>query len=375
MNLRDLLNVFGLAFAAAIAAAPAAMAADTAEAAAEAETNYPFVEGAAYLELGDDYTFQSDDPGSEINDLYFYGTLDLKFGLTPVFSANLGLTAEDVLGEYEPFENRAFADTGIFVHALNAQANIGNAMLMAGKFHPNFGYAWDNTPGIFGTYFAEDYELSEMVGFNGSYTFATENAGSLAFSAALFFADTSFLSNSIITQRGQLSVSDGGIANTGRLDNFTLTLDGSEVPALPGLTYQLGFRHLSAGDTEVADENGFVASVAKDTELANGNSLGFTGELAYFSHYQGTRDNALYLTSGVALYSGPWHGELSGAIRTFDYDDGGSLTDHLVQVSAGYGFENGFDISAGYGFTRAEDIDYHTLGLRLTKSLEFSTNQ
>ena len=341
----------------------------------EAETTYPNVTGAAYLELGDDWTFQSDDPGSEIHDVYFYGTLDLNFGLTPIFSVNLGLTAEDVIGEYVPFEDRYFKDTGIYVHALNVQADVGNASFMAGKFHPNFGRAWDNTPGVFGTYFAEDYELTEMVGLSGAYTFAPDGAGQHVLGGAIFFADTSFLSDSIFTRRGELSLADGGLANTERLDNFVISLDGSEFTSMPGLSYHAAFRHLSAGVTEDLDENGFVFGLAKDITIDDETSVTLTGEAAFFSNYMGFEGDAGYFTAGAALYRGSWHGELSGALRRYDDGMGGHISDHLLQASAGYTFDNGFDLAAGYGFNHAADTDYHTIGLRLTRYIEFPSSE
>lgn len=348
----------------------------------EAPVSYPFVEGTAYIEFGDDYIFATrpDDPGSEINDLYFYGTLDLKFGLTPILSVDAGITGDDMLGEYVPGQNRAFKDFGIYMHALNVQADVGNASFLAGKFHPKSGLAWDVTPGVFGTYFAEDYELTEMVGASGSYTFSSDTMGSHTLGAAVFFADTSFLSDSIITSRGRRIVDDGGAANTEKLNNFVVWLEGSEIPNLAGLNYQLSYRHLAAGTDGVADENAFIAGVYKDTELSNGDTLSLMGEIAHLQNAGGYDYDTTYFTAGAAYYKGQWHGELSGTIRKYHYSDDSSSTDKLLQVSGGYTFENGFDIAAGYGYQRifdgvADDIGYHTVGLRLTKTFEFGTNK
>ena len=193
--------------------------------------------------------------------------------------------------------------------------------------------------------------------------------------ASAFFRDTTFFSDSIITRRGRLGLADGGVANTERLDNFVVSLDGAEFQSLPGFSYHMAFRHLSAGETELFDENGFVVGLAKEAELANGMSLSVTGELAYFDHHDGGEDDLTYATAGAALQSGPWHGEISGSLRRYAFAAGGSQTDRLAQLSAGYTFENGIDLAAGYGFTRTDLIDYHTVGLRLTKTIEFPTTQ
>jgi hypothetical protein len=336
---------------------------------AEPAPEYPFVEGTLDLGLGNDWVFHSDDPGNEINDLFFEGALAARFGLTPVFSINTGLTLEAV-EDPQPFRDRFLGDIGLYVDTLNLQADIGKATLIAGKFGPGFGTAWEVTPGIYGADFAEDYELAEQIGFGAAYRFETAGMGTHTLGANIFFADTSVLSDSIFTRRGRLSTADGGAGNTGRLDNFSLTLDGEEFPALPGFSYHLGYRRLSAGLGDARDENGYVAGVVREAEFA-GLTLAGNAEAAYFTGFGGSEDNALYLTAGLAIKRGPWHGEVSGTLRRLDLAGGGEQTDRLMQLSAGHEWENGVDLSAGYGYTRVEEIDSHVLGLRLTKSFDF----
>lgn len=363
-------------YGAGIAAAVALMTGTSWAADEKAETPaaeiYPYIEGELELTLGNDNVFRSEDPGNEINDLYPEAALAVRMGLTPNLAVNLGLTLEPVLDPL-PFEGRYFGDLGLYVDTLNLEASAGAFTFVAGKFGPGFGRAWDNTPGVFGTDFAEDYELSEQIGFGASYAFETTSAGKHTLGANVFFADTTFLSDSLFTRRGPLSTADGGAGNTGRLNNFSVTLDGSDFPSLTGLSYHLGYRHLSAGLGDLADENGFVAGLAKETEFASGLALAVTGEIAHFSNFGGTLDNATYFTPGLSLAYQSWHGELSGTVRRINFDGGDSQTDYLAQVSAGYTFDNGIDLSAGYAFVRDAGVRNHVVGLRLTKTLEFST--
>lgn len=337
-----------------------------------APASYPYIEGTLDLELGDDFVVESDDDSTEINDLYFSGSLAARMHVTEILSLNAGLTLEAVEDPL-PFEDRFFGGMGLYMDTLNVQAEYNGFSLLAGKFGPGFGTAWDNTPGVFGTAFAEDYELSEQIGVGLAYTFDAGDAGQHTLGANVFYADNTFLSDSLFTRRGRTSVSDGGVGNTGTLDNFSLTLDGSEFAALPGFSYHLGYRHLSAGVTEDADENGFVGGVAKETELANGMVLGLNGELAYFDDAAGVAgDEALYATAGLSLTHGSWHGELAGTLRKVRLSRV-DFNDHIVQASVGYEFENGIDLSAGYAHVREAAVDAHVIGVRLTKSLEFST--
>lgn len=358
-------------FLSAIAGATAAHAADETQPAekAQAET-YPFIEAELETTLGNDLVFRSDDPGAEINDFYPEAALALRFGLTPNLSVNAGLTLEPVL-DPTPFEDRVFGDLGLYVDTLNLQAETGGFTFVAGKFGPGFGRAWDNTPGVYGTDLVEDYELSEQIGFGAAYAF-TGAYGTHTLGANVFFADTTVLSDSAFTRRGRTYRSDGGAGNTERLDNFSVTLDGAEFGAMPGFSYHLGYRHLSAGEGDAASESGFVGGVAQELELG-GATLGLTAEAAWFDNFGGTLDEALYLSGGLSLVRGPWHGELAATLRRFAFDAGGHRNDRLVQVSGGYGFDNGFDVSLGYALARAEDLDAHVFGVRLSKTFSYSS--
>lgn len=355
--------------AGALSGSTGAFAAD--EAAAPAEEVFPYVELELETTLGDDFTFRSDDPGAEINDLFPEGALSVKIGLTRVFSINAGLTLEPVR-DPEPFEDRVFRDIGLYVDTLNLQADVGDLSLVAGKFGPGFGRAWDNTPGIYGTSFAEDYELSEQIGLGAAYAF-TGAWGTHTLGANVFFADTTALSDSLFARRGRLSTADGGAGNTGRLDNVSLTLDGGEFATLPGFSYHLGYRRLSPGDGDAAAEHGFVAGLAQETELSGGSTLGLNGEVAHFVNQGGGLDDVTYLTGGASLANGPWHGELAASLRRVAFDGGGGRSDALGQVSGGYTFDNGIDVSFGYAVARAEDVTSHTLGLRLAKTFSYSS--
>lgn len=336
------------------------------------EETYPFIEGTLDLTLGDDWVFQSDDPGNEINDLFGEGALAVRFGLTPIFSVNLGLTLEEVLDPV-PFEDRYFRDHGLYLDTLNVQADVGNFTFVAGKFGPSFGRAWDNTPGIHGTDFAEDYELAEQIGFGGAYTFETETAGKHTLAANLFFADTTVFSDSIFTSRGRVSVNDGGAGNTGRLNNFSVTLDGFEIPGMTGFSYHIGYRHLSPGMGDFGAENGYVAGIAHEMETSSGATIGFTGEIAHFTNAGGTPDNATYFTPGLSIAFEHLHGEVSGTVRRINFGGGGGQTDYLAQISAGYTFDNGVDVSVGYTHVVEAAVRSHIFAARLSKSFEFST--
>lgn len=333
---------------------------------------FPFIEGTLDLEIGNDLTFSSDDPANELNDLFFTGELAVLLGLTPWLSINGGLTLESVLDPL-PMTDRYFGDLGLYVDTLNVQIDVENVSVVAGKYGPGFGTAWDVTPGIYGTDFAEDYELSEMIGAGASVTFENMYLGTIAFGANAFFVDTTVFSDSAFTRRGRVRLADGGVGNTERLNNFSITVDGSDIPAAEGLFWHAGFSHLAMGAGDVSDQNGYVFGLGTERELPSGFVITLNGEIAYFDGAGGTNDNATYLVGGFSIANGPWHGELSGTARTIDVAGGPNVNDYIAQVSGGYEFDNGIDLSAGIATWRDGGVRGHTFGVRLTKSLEFST--
>jgi hypothetical protein len=127
----------------------------------------PLLEGELETGLSTDWNFSSDDPTAEIVDLYAEAALAVKFNAANWVAFNLGLTLEPVLDPLASTD-RYFGDHGLYVDTLNIQVEHAGFMAVAGKFGPGFGTAWDVTPGIYGTDFAEDYELSEMIGFGAA---------------------------------------------------------------------------------------------------------------------------------------------------------------------------------------------------------------
>ena len=339
---------------------------------ATSEINYPVVEGALELELGNDWFFRSSDSDNELNDLTANAALGLAVHFNPHLTLNVGLTFEPVLDPH-PGASRTFGDLGLYADTLNVQGNFGNFSLTAGKYSPGFGTAWDITPGVYGTDLAGDYELSEMLGLGASYSFDGTPFGTIALGVNLFAVDTTVLSDSVFTRRGRTVLADGGAANTERLDNVSLTLDGSEIADLPGFSWHLGYRHLRPGQGDAWAENGFVAGIAKEFALEDDLSLTFNGEVAILTNAFASEDDIAYTTLGVALAKNNWHGEVAGTLRRTSFAAGDSQNDLLLQASAGYEWDNGIDLSLGYAYARDADADTHSVGMRLTKTFEFTT--
>ena len=335
--------------------------------------NYPYVDGEFIWELQGDFTTNSDDPDAELNDIFGYLELAASIYLNDKLQVNFALIGEPVR-DPEPGEDRFFEDHGLYLEVLNAQVNLSeNTNLVVGKFGPGFGTAWDVTPGIYGVDFAEDYELAEFIGVGLNHTFDSRDFGAVTIGANVFFADTTFLSDSIITSRGQTDINDGGAGNTEELDNFSITLDGADLPILEGFSWHLGYRHLSARLGDIDDEQGFVVGFIQETDFGDDKSATFNLEAATFDNFGGGDDDVDYLTAGLSLVDGPLHLDLAGTLRDIEVAGGSDSDDVLYQTSIGYVDQHDIDWNVGYKFAEEDGIDSHTIGVFVTKAVEFST--
>jgi hypothetical protein len=265
------------------------------------------------LEIGVDSTVDADDPATELTDTYL--TLEAAFeaALTNRVSAFGALTLESVT---DPIDDRTFDDLGLYVNELGLRFAFGETMVSAGKISPVFALAWDAAPGFYGTSLVEDYELSEMIGVSVDTPLGNAG-GTLSFAA--FYADDTFLSDSIGTKRGRNSVANGGVGNTGKLNNVAIQY----TQEFGTTTAWIGARHLSEGTGDTSDETGIVAGASHDF----GNGFDMIAEVAHFNGAGGIDENATYATLGGAYGMDDW--TFSATATVIDTENG---TDSMIAL-------------------------------------------
>ncbi len=343
--------------------------------------SYPYMKGEITIEVQSDHTYKADDRANELSDTYNTTEAELGWYFSPQFSIQAGLVFEPVL---DAADDRVFQDHGLYIEQLYGLYELNGFKLFGGKFNVNFGKAWDVTPGVYGTDFAEDgYEFTERVGLGAAVTRDAGGLGEVTVTAALFRADTSGLSNSAFTSRGQLSVDDGGIGNTDKLENFAVAIDGENIPSLPGISYHLAYIHQGkgrdvgvAGFGELGDQNGFVFGLVGEREY-NSVKFGWNFEAAGFDNYlledEIALSNIWFLTVGAKVTVDKFNLAAAYTYRPADIVGGGEFEDHQLSLSAGYEIRDGLTLDVGYKYHVEQEEDNHTIGVLLTKSLEFNT--
>lgn len=338
---------------------------------AYAENSYPRIEAVIPFEIENDYAYKSDDPAAELNNTFAVIEPEVTVHFSDSISIVAGLVFENVV---DPAGDRFFKDQGLFIEQLFAQYSGDNFNVKAGKFNPTFAVGWDKAAGIYGVDFAEDYELTEKIGFGADVTFGDEDSGEHTLSGSTFFSDTSFLSQTFINSRGQPRIGDGGAGNTEDLSSFAVSLDSESVPALGGLGYTLGVAQLGKGIGNTDNETSYAVGLFGSFDVTDEVAVEPLIEYVRRDNTGGSIADADYLTVSSALLYGPWNVSASYTNRNTDLNTAAApdVEDHLYQVSGGYEFASGLTADFGYRFSEEGHVDTHVIGVLCTYELEIA---
>ncbi|MQA67084.1 MAG: hypothetical protein GEU76_14480 [Alphaproteobacteria bacterium] len=313
---------------------------------------------------------RSDDPANERNDMFLTIEAAIEARLAPPLTLRSQVTFEPVRGA-EPGRDRFFGDQGAYIEQLYLEYTRGSFTFRGGKFGQKLGVAWDAAPGIWSTDFAEDYELGEQIGIAADFNFGSEAMGRHVVTVGTFFADTTVLSESAFTNRGRTRRTDGGAGNTEDFSNVSISLEGGDIPALPGASYHLAYTNRDSDAAGETTESGVAGA------LRYAFKLGAVGveplvEYATFVDRDGVPGTDVdYLTTAVRFTCGKWNVALSRTGRRTRTEGALEADDSLAQATLGYAFESGINANAGYRHAEESGITTETLGFLVDYTLAF----
>ncbi len=334
---------------------------------------YPELSGEVVIELQNEWATDSDDPNEERNNLFLRTEVAPTLQFTENFYIDGVAVLEPVL-DFDPGEDTEFDEEGIFIEEIKLNYEKGPWTAFAGKFNPGFGIGWDFGRGIWSEDFAEDYEITEKIGFGGSYEIDAQENGTHVITASTFFADTSFLSDSIIQERGDLDEADGGASNTEDFSSFVVSIEGENILNVDGLYYKAAIRHLAEGDANTGgdDEQGVALTLGHVVNVTDRVSVDGLVEFVDISNYDGSNDDNQYVyASAVVTIDEVWNVTAGATSRNVDYQTGRDDDDFLFQLSGGYDFQNGLTLEAGWRETEEGNVDTTILGALARYSFEF----
>ncbi|MBW8271198.1 hypothetical protein [Caldovatus aquaticus] len=326
-------------------------------------------------------THRATDPPRRGGDIFLFSEVGAALHLTPRVSIRSVIHTEPISERGPNGSLRAFHAQAASLEALQLNWRATDALrLYAGKFVAPFGYGHEELPGILPLLRAhETYLIAESVGFGATWTFLDEpRFGEHALSAAAFTLDTSFLSDTAFTRRpccegpytrfARNTRAQGGPGNTGRLDNFAISLDGSRIPWLPDLAYNLGTVSRAPGGDGTAREWGYVVG-ARYEHRWNEESR----TRLYFEHVEfrsaggrplvelatetGTTEvpraeRRRFTTLGVQHREGPWRAAVAWQRDQRKRSVGTGPAEQWFEVSSGRELGGGFGFDLGWQHAR-----------------------
>lgn len=346
--------------------------------------------GSLALELNDRTTIPASTHHSRV-DIFGVAEADVAVKFTERWSARAVATLEP-LADPDPREDRSFENEDVRWKDVYVQYDDGVFGLRGGRITANFGQAWYAAPGLDAATLAEDYAIWDRMGASAWYRFQATALGDITLGAALFSLDTSELSRSWHNTRSQKSRQSGGVSNTGAPLSYSLSLDGSVVPGLPGFSWhlavlrqQVDFVVDGTGQRvdDVADEKGVVAGIQQKIRITDRLESISLLEAAHLDDKSGVPGAwASYVTLGETLRWGKYYGQLAYTVRRSEVqiigESGASIgmssnarSDTLVGLTVGYQFTDALSFDAGWRRTRVDSATEEQVRARLKYVMRF----
>lgn len=334
----------------------------------------PGFSGEVDAQVQNNSVFSSDNPDDERSVVFTKIEPTVSYGFTDHLSVQAHMVFEPVQ-DVDPGKNSYFDNEGLYVQELTVRYDTDRYGFYAGKFNPSFGFMFEQGPSIYGNDFAQDYEVTERLGVGGYYVFGDERTTGLhTLSANLFRADTTFLSRSTITTRGQLHRADGGVSNTSAPLSFSLGLDSEDICGIDGLDTHLSYRNQRPGDSDngLDSEQGYAAGFTYTRPLTSRLDGLAQFEWAGIRNADGSSDDIDYASSSLTFtLDHSWKFTGAYSQRTTDVSGGDTVRDHLSEVTVGYDFSSGIGVNLGYVTAEEDNVDRQGVGLLMTYEQEF----
>ena len=341
--------------------------------------DFPALNGSVVLELNNRTTWVGPNRAQR-DDLYLFAEANTALQLTESWLIRAIITLEPLIDPY-PYKNRAFEDEDVRWKDVFIQYDNGVAGFRGGRITADFGFAWYGAPGLEATTLAEDYAVWDRMGASGWYRLQSDTFGSTTVSASMYSLDTSLFSASWLNTRRQKTASRGGPSNTDSPTSFAVALYGTDIPRLPGLSWQLAllrqqvdFITDSSGQRvySVADEKGASANLQQRIAFDNGIDSTTVGEVVYLKDKGGVPGaSGRYLIVGETLKYGRWRAQTALTTRWLDGASADSSRDRLFALTAGYDFTDRWSCDAVWRQAKVFGETADSVRVRLRYQLPF----
>ena len=275
-------------------------------------------------------------------------------------------------------DDKFFEDHPVFIAALTFNYDTENFSAYAGKFNPVVGVDYHSFPGMYISTLVEHYAIRERIGAGFKVRHDLEDFGRHSLEISSFMADTTFLSDSTVHQRGNTSKEDGGPSNTQRFNSYAISLEGSDFYSLTnniveGLSYRIGHAVQAAAETSPRDEIRYSVSLGYKHIFTRDLTARLMTEHMAINNLNGeTSHDRSYNNLAIRFHYKNWFAGTAYTLIDNEADEEGENHDgHVFEGSAGYNFPFGLSVEVGYKRSDEENEEKELLGTLLKYSYEF----
>lgn len=349
-----------------------------------AHSNKPFY-GHFEMRLHVDHISDAEEGEEEVNEIYTHS--HIEFG-SKVYR-NLNIDAY-IKVEGEPAghshggvtrshdgDSRFFEDHPVIVESLTVKYSHKHFSAYAGKFNPKVGLDYHSFPGLYSYSMIEKYKIAERIGVGLEYSSNFKDYGIHKFNISTFFADTTFLSDAIVDQRGHTSKKDGELANTEDFDSYAISIGGKDFYSLENnfaerIFYRLGYALQKKGINNDNDETRYSISLGYKENFDSHISKTIIFEYMDINHYNGEAGHdRSYFTSSLGLNLFPWNFSATYTfVDNIADEDAEGADGKFLQISIGYSLSEKLSLSFGFKRTDEELEVTERFGLGLRYSYE-----
>ena len=342
-----------------------------------AHSDEPFY-GHVGIRLHADHVSDAGEGDEEVNEMYTHSHIELGSRIAEGFNIDTNLKIEGEAGGHShggvsrthDGESRFFEDHPLIVESLTLTYSKDEFSAYVGKFNPKVGLDYHSFPGLWSYSMIEEYKIAERIGAGFKYGANLDDFGTHQLNISAFHVDTTFLSDSLLDQRGHTSKEDGGLGNTEDFDSYSISLGGKDFYSLNNniaerISYRFGYAHQEAGTAE-SDQQRYSAAIVYKEKFSEGISKTFIIEYMNIDHYGGeTGHDRSYFTASLGLKKDRWNFATTytfvdnNVVEEEEEEEGHGHSEHegddgkILQISIGYKVAP--DVEVNFGFKRADE--------------------
>lgn len=302
------------------------------------------------VEWAGDNAFDEDPEGTGSGYGYFEGSATQTLG----FEAELSWTS-GVNGEFWDSDSQE-----LFVDSVYATFDYDEWWVEVGKLNPLFS-SWDMGTGWYTGLQSDDLSVWGVLGVLVERELDTDNSATISIGS--FYQDTSTLSGSIITDDDDVELGDGGVGNTGELNNGFIAISGEDPFFDTSWDYSLGVVYQSAGETEENREVSIYSTLQGYYTAGESTEINPYLEVVHRDGADGEERNATTFAVGMVLEQDAWYAGISLSLRRAEDRLDSSLddpdlfpevfypnSDRSLELFAGFIHDSGAYVDFGYQY-------------------------